>query len=146
MSLFKEIHESHEIIKAKAVNLLIIPFWYVALFLFNNEFYKAENYFIIVPMCIVLSLPATFLMAIVVAVGLDYQTKNVDEEISYLDCSTASVSILTAWLALLIFIVYSCGFLFGQFIFFYWFLVIFYAPVVMLFLIAIGMAIKKTIK
>ena len=146
MSIFKEIYESHDIIKAKAVNLLIIPFWYVALFLFNNEFYKAENYFIIIAMCIVLSIPASFLMAVVVSVAADRETNNAEKELTYLQCTFTAVSILTAWLALLIFIVYSFGFLLGQFIYFYWFMVFFYAPVLLLFLIAIGITIKKTFK
>lgn len=41
MSFIKELEETHDSIKTIALNLLLIPFWYVSIFIFNNEFNKS---------------------------------------------------------------------------------------------------------
>ena len=64
MSILKELNESHASLKAIALNLFIIPFWYVAIFLFNNEFYKSSDSIIITTMCIVISLVSSVFFSI----------------------------------------------------------------------------------
>jgi hypothetical protein len=55
-----------------------------------------------------------------------------------------SVALLSVWLSLLIFIVYSFEFLFNQFIYFYWFIVIYFIPI---FILGLSALIKaKTTK
>jgi hypothetical protein len=125
MSLLKEIFEAGEFIKAKATILFLIPFWYVSIYLFNYQFYHREDTIIIVTMCIVISIVSSFsLAACLIFLFNPKQVKN-----TYLNAMSASVIILCLWLSLLIFIVYSSGFLFNQFIFFYLFIIIYFFPI-----------------
>jgi hypothetical protein len=134
MSIIKEVNESNQIIKAKAVNILLLPFWYVSIFLFNNSFYSKADIIINLAMCIVLSLVSSFLLS----VGLSqYIQPNKNENNLYLNAISISVAFLCVWLSLLIFIVYSFEFLFNQFIYFYWFIVIYFIPIFILVLFAL---------
>lgn len=137
----QEINESNEIIKAKAVNLLLIPFWYVAIFLFDNSFYYIGDTIIIVAMCIVLSLVSSFSLSICLD---EFINQNNKSDNIYLYTMSISVALLSVWLSLLIFIVYSFGFLFNQFIYFYWFIVIYFSPILALTLISV--LFRKNIK
>jgi hypothetical protein len=91
MSIIQEVNESNEIIKAKAVNLLLLPFWYVSMFLFNKPFYSKEDTIIIVAMCIVLSLISSFSLSI----SLDpFINKNNNGDNIYLNTMSISVALL----------------------------------------------------
>jgi hypothetical protein len=126
MSLFKEITESHDTVKAIAVILFLIPFWYVAIFLFNNEFYKSSDNLIILAMCIVISMISAVLLSFFVQNNeAKYQNNTILEHMG------VSVTILIIWLSILIFSFYSLGFLLNIHIYFYWFLVIYFAPLIL---------------
>lgn len=127
MSLFKEITESHDAVKAIAVILFLIPFWYVAIFIFNNEFYKSSDNLIILAMCIVISLISAILFTFYMQ--NIYEAKNKNKTI--LEHMSVSVAILIIWLSILIFSFYSLGFLLNIYIYFYWFLVIYFAPLIL---------------
>jgi hypothetical protein len=127
MSLFKEITESHDTVKAIAIILFLIPFWYVAIFLFNNEFYKSSDNLIILAMCIVISMISAVLFSIFV--HNIYEAKNENKTI--LEHMGVCVAVLIIWLSILIFSFYSLGFLLNIYIYFYWFLVIYFAPLIL---------------
>ena len=128
MSLYKEITESHDTVKAIAVILFLIPFWYVAIFIFNNEFYKSSDNLIIFAMCIVISLISAALFTFF----LQNITESKNGTKTILEYMGVSVAILIIWLSILIFSFYSLGFLFNINIYFYWFLVIYFAPLILL--------------
>ena len=131
MSFIKELNESHDSLKAIALNLFIIPFWYVAIFLFNNEFYKSSDNIIIITMCIVISLISSILFTFLLTkTDPENTSKNI-----FFEKMIGSIAILTIWLSALIFVIYSLGFLFSIYLYFYWFLVIYFSP---LFLFYIG--------
>ena len=46
-----------------------------------------------------------------------------------------STAMLIAWLSVLIFVFYSLGFLFGIYLYFYWFLVIYFFPLILFYLL-----------
>jgi len=130
MSILKEINDLHDSLKAFTINIFLIPFWYVALFLFNNEFYSSSDNLIILAMTIVISLTSsgvtTFLLHII--------QKSEGETGVFIDQMMISVTALCIWLSLLIFIVYSLGFLFDIYIYFYYFLILYYTPMVLLYI------------
>lgn len=139
MALLKELDESHESIKAVALNLFLIPFWYVSIFIFNNEFYKSSDSIIIFTMCIVISLISSFLFHVFLS-----KLKEPDNrEKPFFETMLSSVALLTIWLSALIFVVYSLGFLFKIFIYFYWFLVIYFTPIIGLLILQSLFAEKK---
>ena len=130
MSILKELNESHASLKAIALNLFIIPFWYVAIFLFNNEFYKSSDSIIITTMCIVISLVSSvFFFIFLIKIEV-----NTSDNI-FFEKMMVSTAMLIAWLSVLIFVFYSLGFLFGIYLYFYWFLVIYFFPLILFYLL-----------
>lgn len=135
MSILKEINESHISLKAISFNLFLIPFWYVAIFIFNNEFYKSADSIIILAMCIVITLSSSGYFSFV----LSFFKVESDKRKAFFTQMILAVSILCAWLSLLIFIVYSLGFLFDIYIYFYSFLSLYFIPIFISHLLAIIM-------
>lgn len=123
MISLKEISEAHDTIKGLATNIFLIPFWYVAIFLFNKEFYISADSIIIFAMCIVLSFISSFLLVFMML------QINKRREYSLFDDLIPSVVVSITWLSILIFIIYTLGFIFNIYIYFYWFLVIYFSPI-----------------
>ena len=130
MSILKELNESHASLKAIALNLFIIPFWYVAIFLFNNEFYKSSDSIIITTMCIMISLVSSVFFSIFL-IKIEVNTS----DNIFFEKMMVSTAMLIAWLSVLIFVFYSLGFLFGIYLYFYWFLVIYFFPLILFYLL-----------
>lgn len=128
MSFISELNESHDSVKGLALNLLLIPFWYVAIFIFNNEFYKSADITLIFAMCIVIS----FTSSVLFTIFLDNIYTEVKEEKTFFENMVISIAMLIIWISALIFIVYSLGFLFKIYIYFYWFIVIYFMPIIIL--------------
>ena len=129
-SIIDEINNLHSSLRAIVLNIFIIPFWYVAIYLFNNEFYKSADNLIMLAMCIVLSLVSTFLVS-EMFYRADEEVNETSEEGWYvIYLFSNSIFLLCSWLSLLIFTIYSLGFLFNIYIYFYWFLVIYFFPLI----------------
>lgn len=133
MSIIKEINESHDFIQAKATNLFILPFWYVAIYLFNNEFYVKADSLIIVSMCIAFTLISTFSTTFLF---IRINSKK-DEYSDFFSNTVVSVAFIMAWLAFLIILFYTLGYLFNIYIYFFWFLVIYSSPIALLYILYI---------
>jgi hypothetical protein len=136
MSILKEINDSNEFIKAKAINLFLLPFWYVSIFLFNYEFYSKSDSLIIIAMCIVITLTSTFSLSLIIE-KLNIINGDNTEDDNYLYHSSISVILLIIWLSILIVLFYSLGFLFNVYIYFYWYLVIYSTPIFLIFLVTL---------
>lgn len=124
MSVLKEIDEANEVIKGKALNLLVLPFWYISLYLFNNEFFVKQTFITLIAMCIALTLTSCFILALGFALVSEDDTK-------YAECQGFATMVGIIWLSILTFCVYSWGFLKHQYIYFYWFIVIYFVPIVL---------------
>lgn len=123
MSIIKEINDLPDSLKAVGLSLLLMPFWYVSIYLFNNEFYLQADQFIILSFC--------FIFSVLPSLTIVYSMiKPVDIKMSSLMAGT--VTIIAIWLSLLIFIVYSIGFLCDKHISFYYFLIIFFVPIIVI--------------
>lgn len=129
-SIIDEINNLHSSLKAIVLNIFIIPFWYVAIYLFNNEFYKSADNLIMLAMCIILSLVSTFLVSIMFYKADKEVKENSEEDWYVIQIFSNSISLLCTWLSLLIFAFYSIGFLFNIYIYFYWVLVIYFFPLI----------------
>ena len=138
MSIVTDIKDLHNSLKAYAMNLFLIPFWYIAIYLFNNDFYKSADNIIIWIMCIVISSSSSLGFAAILSCFND--DKNRSPANDYLDMlkdMTNSVWILCIWLCLLTFITYSIRFLYNKSIYFYYFIVIYYTPIVLVLILSI---------
>jgi len=140
MSYIKDLSESHDTIKAISLNLILIPFWYVSIFMFNKEFYKTSDTIIIISFCIVLSFLSSMLLAFFWNI-IDIRNK---VKVDFFSNMNTSIGVLTIWLSTLIFTTYSCGFLFKQYIYFYWFVVIYFSPIILIYILGFLFPDKKT--
>ena len=119
MSIIKELTDSHDTIKGFAIYVVLLPFWYIALLLFNNDFFVCQSVLTIAITCLAITISSVFPLSI--AIG---RTQGGE----FLRFTVISIVILTLWLCILIFFFYSLDFLFGIQIYFYWFLVIYIIP------------------
>ncbi|WP_268849387.1 hypothetical protein [Flavobacterium aestivum] len=125
MSYIKELTEAHDTIKGLALILFLVPFWYIAIFLFNNEFYQKSELILIISFCLVFS----FLSSILFALLLMLTNDDTSKPSIFLQDMVGAICILIIWISSLIFIIYSLGFLFKMYIYFYWFVVIYFFPI-----------------
>ena len=132
MSYLKDISESHHAVKLISVCLFLAPFWYVSIYLFNNEFYNAADVVAIIVFCCTISVISS--MAFLLAIDYAFNDENPADDLSDI---IMTVVILISWLSLLIFIVYSFGFLFDMYIYFYYFIILYLSPLPILFLIGL---------
>ena len=139
MAIIEEINKSHISIRAISISLFLVPFWYLSVFLFGNEFYKSADNFVVVSFCLVISVSSSVLFYLFTEKtgGLE----NTREPM--LNCMSFCVAILSIWLLLLIFVSYSLDFLFNKKIFFYWFVVIYYVPFLILNLLLLVFGVDK---
>lgn len=101
--MFKDIIELSEFIKARVSLLLLLPFWYLSLFLFQTDFFNSSDLILKIVTCFCISLPAELIMYLNISnimIRRGYEENNIKNVPDF------TIFILTIWLALLIFIVY----------------------------------------
>ncbi len=140
MSYIKDLGESHDSMKSIALNLIIIPFWYVAIFLFNKDFYLNSDTIIITLFSIIIS----FLSSMLFTFFLNKMDEKNSTPADMFGNMIASIAILSIWLSFLIFTTYSFRFLFNQEIYFYWFVVIYFTPVILIYILEFLFPDEKT--
>ncbi len=128
MAIIEEINKSHISIRAVSISFFLVPFWYISVFLFGNEFYRSSDNLVILSFCIVISLSSSGLFSLFTSkIGDLKSTKE-----PLLNSMSVSVVMISIWLLLLIFACYSLDFLFNKKIYFYWFVSIYYIPILFL--------------
>jgi hypothetical protein len=140
MAIIEEINKSHISIRAISISLFLVPFWYLSVFLFGNEFYISADNFVVLAFCLVLSISSSVLFYLFIEKtgGFEKTTEPM------LNCMSVSIILLSVWLLLLlIFTTYSFDFLFNQKIFFYWFIVIYFIPILVLNLLVLVLGVDK---
>jgi hypothetical protein len=149
MSYISEIKDLHVTIKAILLNCGLMPFWYVAIYLFNNDFFQKSELILILSLCVVIILSASFFFTAIFFVAhlQDKAINNNTETFSFFDYSLTSIILLGTWLATLIFIFYSVDFFTNYKIIFYYFVVLYFAPLALYALLLIAnyfLNVKKT--
>jgi hypothetical protein len=80
MSIFNELKDSHDALKAIALNALLMPFWYASIYLFNNQFYKSGDTIIITVMCFILSISSSSILTHIALMVQDSLNKNPEKK------------------------------------------------------------------
>ena len=127
MSILEDLNSSHISIRAISVTLFLLPFWYLSVFLFANDFFKSADYFVILSFCLIVIFSSSFFLYFFID-KIDSQ-KSKDKILS---CMSVSVMFLCLWILLLIFVLFSIKFLFKIEIYFYYFCIIYFAPIFIL--------------
>lgn len=128
MSILKEINESHISLQAIALSLFLVPFWYISIYLFGKGFYKSADNIVVLAMCIVISLTSSVLFYLL----CDKRGGLENTENPLINNMAVSVILLSFWITLLIFIAYSLNFFFKRQFYFYWYVMIYYLPILIL--------------
>ncbi|TDD99956.1 hypothetical protein [Flavobacterium sandaracinum] len=125
MSILKELNESHISIKGLSISLFLVPFWYISIYLFGNDFYKLAGNIVVLAFCIIVSVTSSVLSLMF----CDKVNRLARVETSLINNMSVSVILLTFWISFLIFITYSIEFLFNKLTYLYVFIVIYYTPI-----------------
>ena len=128
MSIFKDLSESHEILKGIAITAVSSPLWFLSIFFINKPFYDSTDLII----KIILSVSLSVIVCLYYVFG-NISEKNKKAPFSYI--ISVSASFIFFWKAILLFTVYSVGFLFDTWIYYYWYIVIFFIPIIISLLI-----------
>ena len=128
MSILKELQESHDAIKAISLSAFLIPFWYITIYLLGNNLFILSGNIVVLAFCIVLSVVSAFLSCLFCAQTILLS----DNEYNLTNNMILSVVFLSLWLAILIFVTYSIQFLFNKETYLYWFIVIYFFPILIL--------------
>ena len=140
----KDIIGLSELIKTKISLLLLLPFWYLAIYLFNNDFYDSSDLILKIVACLSLSVVAEIIFStsfIVILKCRDYKNEDIKE---IEDFSTVN---LILWLSILIFISYTLQSYTGRFVPFYLLILLFYIfPFLMMFFALLGRWVMKKIQ
>jgi hypothetical protein len=99
----EKIIEFSDLIKTRISVVLLMPFWYLSLYLFNNDFYISSDLILKTVVCLCLSLPAE--LSITINLTKVFMNKGYKES-DLKDLSDLSVAVLTKWLSVLIFFSY----------------------------------------
>ncbi len=132
MSLIEDLDKLHISLKIIAVSFFLIPFWDVAIFLFNNDFYRTSDIIIITAMCLILSITSTSLLSVMFYKAAQEKKTHTDDPSYYMATMTQAVVVLIIWISILIFGTYTMRFIFNISIQFYYFIVLYYAPLLLL--------------
>ncbi|MBF6654061.1 hypothetical protein C3B47_14490 [Flavobacterium columnare] len=98
-----KIIELSELIKERVSILLLLPFWYLSLYLFNFEFYNNSDLILKIVTCFCLSLPAELTVSLNL-VRLSSHKNTSEEKLNYF--ADLSIFLLIKWLSILMFISY----------------------------------------
>lgn len=128
MSLLKELNESHITLKSYSLNAFLLPFWYLAIYLFDKDFY-AKGEIIDIVMCINLSLISSTIFSYL---GSDLNSGKSDN--TFISNMTVSIILLCIWISILILIFYSLKYFFDIKINFYYFIILYFVPIFFLYL------------
>jgi hypothetical protein len=129
MSIFKEISESHSFVKVLAISLILAPFWYLALYLFNYDFFKTEDIILKTVFCTSISVASSLALGNLSARYNRYAKDK--KEIAFEVFVLVAIYINCIYLSLMLFVGYSIQYFTEYSIIFYWFLFIYLLPIIL---------------
>ena len=154
MSIINEINNLHITLKALLLNLFLMPFWYIAIYLFNDDFYHNADIIIIVVFSLVLSVISSMSVAYLFELSgdLDIEKSKVTDDSKSLtkkeikkrktldnkmlfDDTLRSVFVLSVLMSIMIFVFYSLKYYCDFLIDFYYFIVINFSIILLVLII-----------
>lgn len=100
--MFEKLIDLSVIIKTKISVVILLPFWYLSLYLFNTDFYNSSDLILKVVTCFCISLPAESVFSYFFYLLMKKNGYETDNKLLI----DASVFVLLLWLSLLIFLSY----------------------------------------
>ncbi|SFD43334.1 hypothetical protein SAMN04487987_1175 [Algibacter pectinivorans] len=138
MSLFKDIQESHDSIKALGISLLLAPFWYLSIYLFHPEWYLKTDIIIKIILSCLLPILSVIFSSIYLSDTIEGNTFGLIEN------TVAILYFLMMWKAILMFCVYTFCFFTDNELYYYGYIMIYFTPIIILLIIHFyKIAVKK---
>lgn len=125
-------------LKALFVCLLLSPFWYLSIYLLNIDFFLNTDVTILMVISFVFTISACFPTMLA--------NQFLDEENSFLAASCIATLYLWIWKVVLFLIAYSLIFFKDEKLYFYWYVIIYFIPIVVYFLYSFGKMVIKNSK
>lgn len=129
MSILKEISESHSFVKVLVISLVLAPFWYLALYLFNYDFFKTEDIILKTVFCTSISVASSLALGNLAARFHKYAKGK--EEFAFEVYVVVAIYLNCIYLSLMLFIGYSIQYFTEYSVIFYWFLFIYLLPIML---------------
>jgi hypothetical protein len=112
-------------LKSFLINLILIPFWIISIYIYHPELYKSEDLIIIGSICICL----TFTSSLITSIGL--MNQKIHDTILDQQLIIGSVTLQVIWLSVLIFSGYLFNVFFNKIFLFYSFLMIYFGIIIL---------------
>lgn len=140
----KDIIDLSKLIRTKISLLLLLPFWYLAIYLFNRDFYNTSDLILKIVACLCLSIVAEIMFSagsILLLKFREYKNEDIKE---IEDFSTVN---LILWLSFLIFTSYTLQNYTDRFVPFYLLILLFYTfPFLMVLFAILGKIIAQKLQ
>ncbi|MCA0133922.1 hypothetical protein [Winogradskyella alexanderae] len=111
-------------LKTLLINSVLLPFWYISIYIFHHEFYKNDDFLIIASVCIGLTIVSSLLTSIILT--RSEKDTNILEE----NVVIPTVAIQVILLSLIIFLGYLFKVFFGKIFHFYGFLLTYFGIII----------------
>lgn len=133
-----DLNTAPDSLKSVLINLFLLPFWFISIFLFNGDFYNSADFILAMAFSLCLTIASSMAFAILNTIGLK-DNKGIFD----VGQSTFSVYIQIIWICILIFLCYSLRYFDIQTIDFFGFVVCYFG---LIFLLILLESVEKTIK
>lgn len=124
-----------ENLKNLLINIILLPFWIVSIYIYNPELYRSNDFLIIGSVCICLTIISSILMSYVLM-----NTKK-KQHILEMEILIPSIALQSILLSLIIFLGYIFDVIFGYIFLFYGFLTTYF--VILFSFVFINLFIRK---
>lgn len=105
--MFEKVLEFSVLAKSKISVLFLLPFWYLAIYLFNIELFNSSDLVLKIVICFCISLPAESIFSFYFYKLMISNQEDKGEEIDDSYLVDSSVFILLLWLSFLILVAYT---------------------------------------
>ncbi|GGE23101.1 hypothetical protein [Psychroflexus salis] len=116
-------------LKTLLINSVLLPFWYISIYIFHPKFYKTDDFLIIASVCIGLTIVSSLLTSIILT--LSEKEAHILEE----NIVVPSVAIQVILLSLIIFLGYLFKVFFDKIFYFYGFLLTYFGIIILIIII-----------
>ena len=123
-----DIEKIPKYLKTFLINLVLIPFWYISIYIFNNTLYKTQDFLIIISLCICLTIVSSILMSIIMT------NSEKDAYILEENVVIPTVSVQVILLSTVIFLGYTLKVTTGKLLNFYGFLITYFSIILFILL------------
>ncbi len=121
----------NDFLKSLLFPATMMPFWYLSIYMINNEFYLQTEMAILIIICYVICLTSLLMMSSIISL-FDNDFRNRNDPHLMMGIFLVATIFLLVWKVILFFLAYSTLFFFDNKLYYYWYIVIYFIPLFVL--------------